>query len=127
VPYLFRKNTPDRTGAAHADIQESIFDKVITGMWKSANEEGTGRRAKVQGFDVCSKTGSTQVVSTATAEKLGEDEKIVKTHSWFSGFAPRDDPEIVVTILVEYGGTGGATAAPLAKEIFRLYWENHDR
>jgi penicillin-binding protein 2 len=127
VPYLFRKNVPDRTGAAQANIQESIFDKVISGMWKSANEGGTGRAAQVQGFDVCGKTGSTQVVSTATAEKLGEDEKIVKTHSWFSGFAPRDDPEIVVTILVEYGGMGGTTAAPLAKEIFRLYRESHDR
>ena len=127
VPFLFRKNKPDRTGAAHADIQKSIFEKVITGMWKSANEGGTARAAHVQGFDVCGKTGSTQVVSTATAERLGENEKIVKTHSWFSGFAPRDDPEIVVTILVEYGGMGGVTAAPLAKEIFRLYRENHDR
>ena len=54
-------------------------------------------------------------------------EKIVKTHSWFSGFAPRDNPEIVVTILVEFGGMGGSTAAPLAKEIFRLYKENRDR
>ena len=127
VPYLFRQNTPDRSEAAHADIQKSVFDKIITGMWKSANEGGTGRAAQVQEFDVCAKTGSTQVVSTATAEKLGEDEKIVKTHSWFSGFAPRNDPEIVVTILEEYGGMGGTTAAPLAKEIFRLYRENHDR
>jgi len=127
VPYLFRKNLSDRTGAIHADIQESIFDKVITGMWKNVNEGGTGRAAFVQGFDVCGKTGSTQVVSTATAEKFGEDEKIVKTHSWFSGFAPRNDPQIVVTILVEYGGMGGATAAPLAKDIFRVFRENHDR
>jgi penicillin-binding protein 2 len=127
TPYLFKRRTPDRTKEAQTEIQESIFEKVITGMWKSVNEEGTGRASKVQGFDVCGKTGSTQVVSTATAEKLGQDEKIVKTHSWYTGFAPRDNPEIVVTILVEYGGMGGATAAPLAKEIFRLYRENHDR
>jgi penicillin-binding protein 2 len=127
VPFLFRKRTPDETLASRADIQESTFDKVITGMWRSVNDEGTGRAAKVQGFDVCGKTGSTQVISRKTAEKLGEDEKIVKTHSWFSGFAPKDDPEIVVTILVEYGGMGGSTAAPLAREIFSLYWENYDR
>ncbi len=127
VPYLFRKNLTERKEAAHVDIQETVFEKVITGMWRSVNENGTGRAAMVQGLDVCGKTGSTQVVSTATAEKLGEDKKIVRTHSWFSGFAPKDDPEIVITILVEYGGMGGATAAPLAKEIFRLYRENHDR
>lgn len=127
IPYLLMDNESDRTIAARVEIPESIFDTVITGMWKSVNEEGTGRASKVQGFDVCGKTGSTQVVSTATAEKLGTKEKIVKTHSWFSGFAPRVDPEIVVTVLVEYGGMGGATAAPLARELFSLYKENDDR
>lgn len=127
APYLFRRKLLDRPGNARVDIPKAVFDKVITGMWKSVNDGGTGRAAFVQGFDVCGKTGSTQVVSRATAEKLGEDEKVVKTHSWFSGFAPRDDPALVVTILVEYGGTGGATAAPLAREIFRLFRENHDR
>jgi penicillin-binding protein 2 len=126
-PILFKENKSISTNEEQTDIQKSIFEKVITGMWKSANEGGTGRAAKVEGFDVCSKTGSTQVVSTATAEKLGPDEKIIKTHSWFTGFAPRDNPEIVITIIVEYGGTGGATAAPLAGQIFRLYRENHDR
>jgi penicillin-binding protein 2 len=127
MPYLFKKDGSVPTLEGRVDIPESLFEKVITGMWKSANEGGTGRAARVEDFDVCGKTGSTQVVSTATAEKLGQDEKIVKTHSWFTGFAPRDNPEIVVTILVEYGGMGGATAAPLAGEIFRLYRNYHDR
>jgi penicillin-binding protein 2 len=45
----------------------------------------------------------------------------VKTHSWFSGFAPRMDPKIVVTVLVEFGGGGGATAAPVAHRIFEAF------
>ena len=126
-PFFFKKSTSIPSDEEKVDIPESLFEKVITGMWKSANEGGTGRGARVEGFDVCAKTGSTQVISTATSEKLGQDTKLVKTHSWFSGFAPREDPEIVVTVLVEYGGMGGATAAPLAGEIFRLYRENHDR
>jgi penicillin-binding protein 2 len=48
---------------------------------------------------------------------------VIKTHSWFSGFAPRVDPRIVVTVLVEYGGGGGATAAPVAGRIFALWKE----
>lgn len=127
IPYLLTDDVRDRTGPVKVEIPESIFETVITGMWKSVNEEGTGRASKIQGFDVCGKTGSTQVVSTATAEKLGTKEKIVKTHSWFTGFAPRIDPEIVVTVLVEYGGMGGTTAAPLARELFSLYKENDDR
>ena len=127
TPYLFKKNQSTRIGSPQVEIHESVFDKVITGMWKSVNEGGTGRAARVQGFDVCGKTGSTQVVSTATAEKLGQDERIVKTHSWYTGFAPKENPEIVVTVLVEYGGMGGATAAPLAGALFRQYRDSHDR
>ncbi len=112
-------------GASPAEnIRSELFEIVIRGMWKSVNEEGTGRGAKVDGFDVCGKTGSTQLISRERAEKLG---KQIKTHSWFSGFAPRDNPQIVVTVLVEYGGMGGATAAPLAKELFSLYREKNDR
>ncbi len=100
-----------------------LFDKVISGMWKSVNEGGTGRGANVPGFNVCGKTGSTQLVSRKTQDEMGRE---FKTHSWFSGFAPRENPEIVVTVLVEYGGMGGATAAPLAKELFSLYKKKYD-
>lgn len=127
TPYFYKKKGSSRIEEKRVEIHESVFNKVITGMWKSVNDGGTGRAAKVMDFDVCGKTGSTQVVSTATAEKLGKKEKIVKTHSWFTGFAPRENPEIVVTILVEYGGTGGATAAPLARSIFSLFRDSHDR
>jgi penicillin-binding protein 2 len=117
--------TGEAAGASSAGaIRPELFETVIRGMWKSANEEGTGRGAKVEGFDVCGKTGSTQLISRERAEKLGRE---IKTHSWFSGFAPRDNPEIVVTVLVEFGGMGGATAAPLAKKLFSLYREKYDR
>ncbi len=104
-------------------IRPATFEKVIKGMWKCVNESGTGRGALVDGFDVCGKTGSTQVIGREKAKKLGVE---IKTHSWFTGFAPRDNPRVVVTILVEYGGMGGATAAPLARELFALYKQKYD-
>lgn len=104
-------------------IKTEVFEKVIKGMWKCVNEGGTGHAAMVDGFDVCGKTGSTQLISKERAEKLGRK---IKTHSWFSGFAPRDNPRLVVTVLVEYGGMGGATAAPLAKELFNIYKKKYD-
>jgi penicillin-binding protein 2 len=110
---------PDTSG----EIKAEFFEKVINGMWKSVNEGGTGHAAMVDGFDVCGKTGSTQVISKERAEKLGKE---IKTHSWFTGFAPRDHPRVVVTVLVEYGGLGGATAAPLAKELFDIYKKKYD-
>ncbi len=104
-------------------VSSANIEKVIHGMWMSANREGTARAARVEGFDVCGKTGSTQVVSRQTAEKLGESRRETRTHSWFTGFAPRNDPHVVVTVIVEFGGMGGATAAPVARELFRLYQE----
>lgn len=113
---------PESAGVAER-IGAGRFETVIRGMWKSVNDGGTGRGAKVDDFDVCGKTGSTQLLSREQASKLG---KQVKTHSWFAGFAPRDNPELVVVVLVEYGGMGGATAGPLAKELFSLYKEKYD-
>ena len=104
-------------------VNKAHFEKVIRGMWMSVNQQGTGRAALVPGFDVCGKTGSTQVVSRQTAERLGESSRETRTHSWFSGFAPRDEPRVIITVIVEYGGMGGATAAPLAGALFRLYTE----
>ncbi|MBC7361381.1 MAG: penicillin-binding protein 2 [Candidatus Aminicenantes bacterium] len=110
------------------DLPPEIFEKVIEGMWRSVNDGGTGHGAYQPGFDICGKTGSTQVISRETAEKLAlRGGEIKKTHSWFSGFAPRYNPQIVVTVLVEYGGMGGQTAAPIAGEIFKIYREKYVR
>jgi penicillin-binding protein 2 len=126
VPHLLKSpGQPQKQGSELSDakIRTDIFEKVIKGMWKCVNEDGTGHAAKVDGFDVCGKTGSTQIIGRERAEKLGQK---IKTHSWFTGFAPRDNPRIVITVLVEYGGMGGATAAPLAKELFEVYKKKYD-
>ncbi|MGB8951338.1 MAG: penicillin-binding protein 2 [Candidatus Aminicenantales bacterium] len=107
-------------------IQRSFFENVIEGMWRSVNAGGTGRAARIEGFDVCGKTGSTQTISSEKAKKLAVQKREIKTHSWFTGLAPRDDPQIVVTVLVEYGGMGGETAAPLARRLFELYKSKYD-
>ncbi|OGD27193.1 MAG: penicillin-binding protein 2 [Candidatus Aminicenantes bacterium RBG_19FT_COMBO_65_30] len=132
-PHLFKAaaaegggGTEDDAGAA-ADarplFKTQVFESVISGMWRSANDGGTGRGAHVADFDVCGKTGSTQIMSRESAERLSRAGREIKTHSWFTGFAPRTNPRIVVTVLVEYGGGGGATAAPVAGRIFELFKE----
>jgi penicillin-binding protein 2 len=119
------RGRPDSSEAHAAEgvppFKTSSFEAVIEGMWRSVNDHGTGQEARVEGMDVCGKTGSTQIVSKERAEMLAKAGKPIKTHSWFSGFAPRNSPRLVVTVLVEYGGGGGAVAAPLAGELFSLY------
>jgi penicillin-binding protein 2 len=104
-------------------FNKETYEAVIAGMWRSVNEGGTGHGALVPDFDVCGKTGSTETMSRENAERLRRAGREIKTHSWFSGFAPRVNPRVVVTVLVEYGGGGGATAAPVAERIFSLYKE----
>ncbi len=73
--------------------------------------EGTSRGIAMPGLTVCGKTG--------TAETSGRD------HAWFTCFAPAEHPRIVVTVLVENGGFGAATALPVAKKILQA-WQKKD-
>ena len=44
-----------------------------------------------------------------------------ESHAWFVGYLPADKPELVIAVLVEHGGAGGAVSAPLAREILEEY------
>jgi penicillin-binding protein 2 len=69
---------------------------------------GTGGAARVLGVEVAGKTGTAQ-------NPHGDD------HSWFVAFAPKDDPQIAVAVIVENAGHGSAVAAPLAGRMIRQY------
>jgi peptidoglycan glycosyltransferase len=67
-------------------------------------KSGTGTRAALTSVQVAGKTGTAEV---ADAE----------SHAWFAGFAPAEDPQVVVAVLVENAGTGGGVAAPIARKV----------
>ena len=91
---------------------------VKNGMWAVMNEPGgTGYAQRVPGLNTAGKTGTVQVVGRETNEGRAKSKRI-EDHAWFAGFAPVEDPQIVVVVFVENGGHGGAVAAPLAKAIF---------
>jgi penicillin-binding protein 2 len=69
---------------------------------------GTGTSAYVPGLKVCGKTG--------TAQNPGRD------HSWFVCFAPMDNPQIAIAIIVENAGWGGAISAPIAQKLLMKYF-----
>lgn len=75
------------------------------------------------------KYGSARLLSSlpfASAGKTGtaQTSKNKDPHAWFTCFAPYDNPEIVVTVLVEEGGEGSSVSVPIAKKILEYYWEN---
>jgi penicillin-binding protein 2 len=83
--------------------------------------KGTARRA-AEGADyrMAGKTGTAQVFSLAEDEEYEEEEirERLRDHALFVGFAPADDPQIVVSVIVENGGSGSGTAAPVARAMF---------
>ncbi len=98
------------------DIRPETLAVVREGML-GVVDRGTGRRAHVEGVEIAGKTGTAQVVRKEEAKRL-KNNKDVKDHGWFAGFAPFENPQIAVVVLVEHGGFGGQVAAPVAKAIF---------
>jgi penicillin-binding protein 2 len=87
-------------------------------------ERGTARgAARGLNYRIAGKTGTVQVVGIAQEEeyKQEEIEERLRDHALFVGFAPADSPSIVLALVIENGGSGGTTAAPVARQIFD-YW-----
>jgi peptidoglycan glycosyltransferase len=80
-------------------------------MMVSVVTDGTGTNAQIDGVTVAGKTGTAQ------------DGPVRPPHVWFLAFAPAEDPQVAVAVLVENGGelgneaTGGAVAAPIARAV----------
>jgi penicillin-binding protein 2 len=101
-------------------IHQSTVDIVTRAMWGVVNEQGgTGFRARIEGFDVAGKTGTAQVVGKQ-ANLKGQ---AYKDNSWFVGFAPSRNPEIVVAAFIENGGWGAEAAAPVAHAVLETYYK----
>ena len=115
-PYLVDSITTSSGMTIGTAKQESLYmpmssmcagylNELMTGVVK----EGTGKGAAISGITVAGKTG--------TAENETD-----KDHAWFVGYAPAENPQIAVAVLLEYdGGAGGTNAAPIARNIIRRY------
>lgn len=101
-------------------IRLEHFEKVIEGMFRAVNDEGTGRAARVPGIEICGKTGTQQIISKDNPryDELVKQKRF-RPHAWFASFAPRTDPRYAVVVLVEHGGEAGEIAAPLAARVYR--------
>ena len=95
--------------------------KIIQkGMLQAVNTpSGTAYDARMpDGIMVAGKTGTAQVASRPKAADQGHSSWYFRrSHAWFAGYAPADDPQLAVTVLVEHGGDGGKHAAPIATAV----------
>jgi penicillin-binding protein 2 len=105
-------------GAAPATRAKTRIERMtpqIVGFIQSAmrgvvnDDHGTGRASRITGFSSAGKTGTAQ-------NPHGKD------HAWFISYAPAEDPQISVAIVVENAGHGGAVAAPITREFYLEYF-----
>jgi penicillin-binding protein 2 len=110
----------------HVPLSPQTIEMVRAALWGTVNKkDGTGSKAKIEGFGISGKTGTAQVVRMKEVAGLEED-KIpfkLRDHAWFVAFAPYDQPQIAVVVMIEHGGHGGSTCAPLAREMIKTYLE----
>ena len=116
----------DVDAGAPVPLGESMdWERMIDAMEDVLHgERGTARgAARGLNYRIAGKTGTAQVVSIGQEDEYdaNELEERLRDHALFVGFAPADSPSIVVALIIENGGSGGSTAAPVARKIFD-YW-----
>ncbi len=87
-------------------------------------KQGTGRIVRIEGLTMGGKTGTAQVVRVAQYKDMKEEDipYQFRDHAWFTAYAPAEDPEIAVTVLVEHGLHGSSGAGPVAKAVMQQYF-----
>ena len=94
---------------AYGELMTAGEAAGLTELMEAVVTEGTGSAVRTDAYSAAAKTGS------------AEFETGKETHAWFTGFAPAQDPKLVVTVIVEEAGSGGAVAGPIARTLFDLY------
>lgn len=110
---------------------EKRFLKVTReGMYEVANVQGgTGLNhlRLTAPFKIAAKTGTAQVVGISQTEKKRMREEDMeyyqRSHAWLTTYGPYENPQYVVTVLVEHGGHGGSEGGPIASKIYDKLYE----
>lgn len=123
---LMRPYKPEQS--VHWTLNPANVKDVIDGMYGVVNEGGgTGGRARLQNVEVCGKTGSAQLASNEFLKGAGASKAYeMRDNAWFEGFAPRDNPEIVVVCFFEHG-VHGQYAAPVVRDVIKAYFDKKAR
>lgn len=108
-------------------LRPETVTRLTDALWGVVNEGGTGAGARLADVDLAGKTGTAQLVGYDTLKRLGaRPTRTLIENAWFVGFAPRRNPEIVVAVLLEHG-VHGASAAPLARDVIKAYYDKKQR
>ena len=119
------KPVPPPPPQSKIDIDPDKLQAIRDGLWMVVNQGGTGGRARMVGYDVSGKTGSSQVISNAGRIAAGHTTKDLRDNGWFVFFAPRDHPTIAGVVFLEHGIHGG-NAAAVAHHILETFFAKRE-
>jgi penicillin-binding protein 2 len=104
----------------YVDLPRADMEAIRQGMYSVVNEVGgTARRQRLRHMAFAGKTGTAQVV------RLGaSNARRFRDHAWFVAFAPYENPEVAIVVLVEHGEHGSTAAAPIARQMFEHYFKD---
>ncbi|WP_353683419.1 penicillin-binding protein 2 [Thermodesulfovibrio sp. 3907-1M] len=117
TPYIIRGDEPRKENLNLNPKNLDIIKEALSGVVNEPSGTASGARSYIIKFG--GKTGTVQVISKKLKEKVSY--KNIEHHAWFIGFAPVENPEMAFSVIVEHGGSGGAVAAPVARNILEGY------
>ena len=132
IPSIIKdKNINNQNFELMAKYSEPL--KIIQkSMFKVVNEEkGTAFKSRSDTFLFSGKTGTSQVKKITLEERESEDFRNIdiewesRDHALFVGYMPAKDPKYAISVVIEHGGSGASTAAPIAKEVFNFIKKNN--
>jgi penicillin-binding protein 2 len=108
----------------HVPLDAKALKVVREGLWAVINDPGgTAYRSRVPGAEMAGKTGTVQVIAQAQRTEAKALPFKFRDHAWFTSFAPLENPQIVVAVFAEHGGSGSKMAAPIAQAIHAKYFK----
>ena len=121
TPYVI-DHTQNKDGTLVKQFEAAEYGKLLSKeqaqtireYMQEVVESGTASALKGQSYTAYGKTGSAEINSNRDS------------HAWFTGFAPAEDPEVCVTIIVEGAGSGGDYAVPIARRLFDAYFNQKE-
>ncbi|MEK6535419.1 MAG: penicillin-binding protein 2 [Thermodesulfobacteriota bacterium] len=122
--HVVKRYGPEKQGVL--PVRPQTIALINQALWGAVNEKGgTGYVLKRQEQDVCGKTGTSQVIGLPQDAKARKTKRVsanFRDHALFVCFAPYRNPEIVVAVILEHAGHGGAAAAPVARKVIETYF-----
>ena len=120
------KDAPN-VGEEKFPLSDSTVEKITDDMYGVINKGGTGAALKLQDIEFSGKSGTAQVIGYTTRDRFAKQKKFLD-NAWFVGYAPRRNPEIVVSVLVQESGKhGGEAAGPVARDIIKAYYDKKNK